>query len=91
MRLCNSKALVYGSGIRDIQQNIKGGIIKCVRGPLTRKRLIEIGCNCPPVYGDPALLLPLYYNQIVSKKYQLCLFHIIHIMIKYERYIPNQK
>jgi hypothetical protein len=79
MRLCDEKTIVYGSGIRDIDQDIKKGIIKSVRGPLTRKRLIEIGCYCPPTYGDPGLLLPLYYNPIITKKYKLGIIpHHIH-------------
>jgi hypothetical protein len=71
MRLCNENTIVWGSGIRDINQNINKGIIKSVRGPLTRKRLLEIGCYCPPIYGDPGLLLPLYYNPVIEKKYTL--------------------
>ena len=79
MRLCNKDTIVWGSGIRDIDQNINKGIIKSVRGPLTRKRLSEIGCYCPPVYGDPGLLLPLYYNPVVEKKYTLGIIpHYIH-------------
>jgi hypothetical protein len=64
--------IVYGSGIRNIDQNIKNnGIIKCVRGPLTRKRLMELNCYCPPEYGDLGLLLPFYYSPRISKKYVL--------------------
>jgi hypothetical protein len=82
MRLCNTKTIVYGSGIRDRKQAIKRGHIEIVRGPITRKRLQEIGCFCPPVYGDPALLLPLYYQPSVEKKYELGIIpHHIH----YER------
>ena len=79
MRLCNKKAIVYGSGIRNRDQDIKTGIIKIVRGPLTRKRLLEIGCYCPPIYGDPGVLLPLYYNPTIIKTHKLGIVpHHIH-------------
>ena len=87
MRLCNKDTIVWGSGIRDIDQNINKGIIKSVRGPLTRKRLLEIGCYCPPIYGDPGLLLPLYYNPVVEKKYTLGIIpHYIHYDIVSKMY-----
>jgi hypothetical protein len=79
MRLCNDKTLVYGSGIRDRYQDISHGNIQFVRGPLTKKRLEEIGCYCPPIYGDPGLLLPLYYNPKVKKTHELGIIpHHIH-------------
>jgi pyruvyltransferase len=79
MRLCHDNVIVYGSGIRDIDQNIKKGIIKIVRGPLTRNRLLKINCYCPPIFGDPGLLLPIYYYPIIDKKYKLGIIpHHIH-------------
>ena len=67
---------VWGSGCMDFSMPIKakGAIIKSVRGPLTREFLLKNGIDCPPIYGDPALLLPIVYNpQNQEKKYKMCI------------------
>jgi pyruvyltransferase len=65
--------IVWGAGIPDKDQiiNIKPKKILAVRGPLTRKKLLEQGIKCPAVYGDPALLIHLIYNPQIEKKYKL--------------------
>ena len=59
-------SVVWGSGF--IQAScIEGNFVKpekveAVRGPLSRNIYLANGIDCPEIYGDPALLLPLIYN-----------------------------
>lgn len=73
MRLCGANTIVWGSGIRDRYQDIKPGkLIRSIRGPITRTRILEVGGECPPIYGDPALLLPRFYSpKGINRKYLL--------------------
>lgn len=61
--------VVWGSGIISKEYPIKKAQFLAVRGPQTRKYLMEFGYQVPEVYGDPALLLPRYFNPKVEKKY----------------------
>lgn len=65
------ESIVWGSGIIDHEQKIVEADFRAVRGPRTRDYLLKLGYQCPPVYGDPALLLPEYFNPDVQKKYDL--------------------
>lgn len=54
-----SGATVWGAGIASANDPIARGLnIKAVRGPHTRKRALNLGLECPEVYGDPGLLVP---------------------------------
>jgi pyruvyltransferase len=54
---------VWGSGLMDRGDFISPeATLLAVRGPLTRRRALECGASCPEVFGDPALLLPMFYR-----------------------------
>lgn len=57
---------VWGAGvngkIRPEQHRFKALDVRAVRGPLTQRFLEERGIACPGVFGDPALLMPLFFN-----------------------------
>lgn len=67
----NRHCIVWGSGIIQKDQVVKPAKFLAVRGPQTRKRLLEQGLHVPAVYGDPGLLLPLYYHPTKEKKHKL--------------------
>ena len=70
--LCRENTEVWGAGIIDGTKPLKCKPKKvyAVRGPLTRKVLLEQGVDCPEIYGDPALLVSKYYQPKVKKKYK---------------------
>ena len=70
--LCRENTEVWGAGIIDGTKTLKCKTNKvyAVRGPLTRKVLLEQGVDCPEIYGDPALLVSKYYQPEVKQKYK---------------------
>lgn len=73
LRIANQNSIVWGSGFISKKGNIKYKPLKvcAVRGPLTRELLLNKGIETPEIYGDPALLMPRFYNPKVDKKYKL--------------------
>ncbi|MES2812678.1 MAG: polysaccharide pyruvyl transferase family protein [Bacteroidota bacterium] len=67
----NSNSIVWGSGIISKNDKIKGGKFVAVRGPRTAERLNELSFNAPNIYGDPALLLPLIYEEKKESIYKI--------------------
>lgn len=89
LELADSNTIVWGSGFISEKSflKVKPKKILAVRGPLTRKKVIDQGIECPEVFGDPCLLLPKYYYPHVKKKHELGL--IPHYVDKTNTFINN--
>lgn len=77
LECATNKSIIYGTGFISDKSNtgereITGegrSIAKArplkiisVRGPKTRNKLLQMGIDCPEIYGDPLLLFPIVYN-----------------------------
>ena len=66
--------VVWGSGVNGKLLNKKDYKfttldIRCVRGPLSRAFLKEhFNIDCPPIYGDPALLIPYFFPEFKKQE-----------------------
>jgi pyruvyltransferase len=68
--------IVWGSGFLNASHirfalERRGVKYLAVRGPETRKLLLNNQIECPDIYGDPALLLPLLIRNDIKKKYRV--------------------
>ena len=65
---CRPGDTVWGSGINGKMStsgyDFDGVDIRAVRGPLTRRMIINKGGDCPEVYGDPGLLIPRLFPEL---------------------------
>lgn len=67
----NKNAIIWGSGLLYSTDKIhRPKKVLAVRGPLTRECLLKCGIECPPIYGDPALLFPRFYLPQIEKKHK---------------------
>ena len=73
LRNANRNTIVWGSGFISETSKFRGTPkkIAAVRGPLTGQRLTDLGYENPQVYGDPALLMPRFYNPKVEKLHKI--------------------
>lgn len=65
------KVDVWGSGCMyssSTKYIINVNKIHAIRGKLSRKVALNSSIQCPEIYGDPAILLPLFYQSKVKRK-----------------------
>ena len=91
----NEFAEVWGSGfIRESEQLLgRPRAVHAVRGPLSCALLLKQGVACPEIYGDPALLLPRFFNPQVARRYAVGIIpHYIdkgHLWLEKQRRDPQ--
>lgn len=107
LRFATNNSIVWGSGFISFndkmnyitwnQKKNNDALVKplvtCVRGPLTRQKLLEMGVKCNRSLGDPCLLLPLLFNPEVKVTYKFGIIpHYVdkeHFSKKIPTYIMN--
>ena len=80
-------SIIWGAGFinNNPEISIKPKKVYAVRGPYTREELLKKDIDCPEIYGDPAILLPLFYIPKTIKKFK---FGIIpHYIDKYHPFV----
>lgn len=72
LRSAEDNYIVWGSGIMT-QDGVVAGKpdIRAVRGPLSRRRVLELGHACPDIIGDPAVLYALFYRPVVTPAFDI--------------------
>jgi pyruvyltransferase len=74
LRHVRPTSVVWGTGSfgEELDHHIAADAdYRAVRGPLTRQKILNVGGRCPKVYGDPALLAPLYHQPEVRKTHEI--------------------
>ena len=69
----NANTIVWGSGLIDskLEPYRKPREVLAVRGPLTRRRLLDLKIRCPDIYGDPALIMPELFYPVCERQFDL--------------------
>jgi pyruvyltransferase len=84
----NSSAEVWGAGLGTITDGINPDArIHAVRGPISRSRALSLGIKCPPIYGDPGLLLPIFHKPSLKRQPRVGVVpHYVDQYRAYDRY-----
>jgi pyruvyltransferase len=75
LHYATEEAHIWGTGLRtdppmeqDATHCYNTLHVHAVRGPMTRSFLLKRGIDCPEIYGDPALLLPMFYSPRTNRE-----------------------
>lgn len=63
----NKHSIIWGSGFISEKDSFNGGKILAVRGKYTNDKLLRMGLQGTPIFGDPALLIPFFVHPATKK------------------------
>lgn len=68
MSFASDNDVIWGTGVNgnyvsNENNKFKTLDVRAVRGPLTRQFLLSRNIDCPEIFGDPALLMPLLFSE----------------------------
>lgn len=87
LNYANKRSVVWGAGFMSSRDKYNGGIICALRGHLSNKKVVEQGGKECDVFGDPALLLPMFVPQSIKKIHNLGIIpHLTEYDFFKERY-----
>lgn len=70
LHLAKNHDTIWGTGrngkIKDELHGFKQLSVRALRGPLTREFLERRSIPCPEIFGDPALLFPVFFKEFVK-------------------------
>ncbi len=92
LQFTKPNSIVWGTGFIGVARVPKTITVLAVRGPLTRSGLLQQNVKCPAIYGDPALLLPQFYNPTIAKTHKIGIIphYIEHVQVgNYFKDIPG--
>ena len=88
LRMCTENSIIWGSGFLSEKERItkKPRKICAVRGPLTRDILLKQNCECPEIYGDPAMFYPKFFRPETEKEYKFgfVLGNVVKYILRHE-------
>lgn len=73
LQLVTRHHVVWGAGFiaPGVSLRESPAAVAAVRGPLSRQKMLQQGVDCPPVFGDPAILLPWLWSFRPAKRWRI--------------------
>lgn len=88
---CNEHSIVWGAGQAQFQPTVQPKQLLACRGAKTREMLLSQDIECPEVYGDFGMILPLAYQPADKEKRRKIAFipHVADLRLFYDPFDIN--